>query len=146
MSQCAYMSESWFLLLLSRCSGTPRSKVAVQLGISPAALSQVLNASGKYGTGEASTDRIAERVTHTFGRYVCPHLTGESCGPDVYVTAEECRAFAHRSAPTGSPRDMQHWQACRACTHKAASAPPTAREAKPRPSAPVIPITPLEAP
>lgn len=143
MSHPDYKAATWFALLESRCISTPRSRVAVQLGISPAALSQVLNASGKYGTGEASTDRIAERVTHTFGRYVCPHLTGESCGPDVYVTAEECRAFAHRSAPTGSPRDMQHWQACRACPHKAASAPPAAREVKPRPS---IPITPLEAP
>ena len=136
MSQRTYMSESWFVLLLTRCNGTPRSKVALQLGISPAALSQVLNASGKYGTGEASTERIAERVTHTFGRYACPHLTGEMGGEEQVITADQCRAFAHRPAPTGSPRDMQHWQACRTCPHKAASAPPVAREAKPRPSTP----------
>ena len=136
---CTYMQEPWFALLESRCKGTPRSKVAVQLGISPAALSQVLNASGKYGTGDASTERIAERVTHTFGRYACPHLTEEAGGEEKVITADQCRAFAHRPAPSGSPRDMQHWQACRVCPHKAASAPPVAREVKPRPSTPANP-------
>lgn len=152
MSQCDYMSETWFLLLVSRCNGTPRSKIALQLGISPAALSQVLNASGKYGTGEASTERIAERVTHTFGRYACPHLTEEAAGEEQVITADQCRAFAHRPAPSGSPRDMQHWQACRTCPHKAASAPPVPREVKPRnptastPATPPTPPTPTEAP
>lgn len=129
---CQYMHEPWFALLGSRTEGTPRSHVARQLGISPAALSQVLNGSGKYGTGEASTAHIAERVAHTFGRYCCPHLTAEAGGEEQVVSAEQCRAFAHRPAPTGSPRDMQHWQACRQCPHKAASAPPVPREVIPR--------------
>ena len=128
----SYQTEPWFALLESRCTGTPRSKVAQQLGISAGALSQVLNGTGKYGTGTASTDRIAERVVHTFGRYSCPHLTGEAGGDPQVITADQCRAFAHRAAPTGSPRDMRHWQACRTCPHKAASAPTTPKPIKPR--------------
>jgi hypothetical protein len=37
-------------------------------------LSLVLNGGGLYGSGRASTERIAERVIHTYGRYICPHL------------------------------------------------------------------------
>lgn len=142
MTPLAYQSEPWFALLGSRTDGTPRSHVARQLGISPAALSQVLNGSGKYGTGEASTAHIAERVVHTFGRYRCPHLSEEASGEEQMVSAEQCRAFAHRPAPTGSPRDMQHWQACRQCPHKAASAPPVPREASTRtPKAAALALT-----
>ena len=125
----AYQSEPWFAMLSSRVQqpGAVRAHVAKQLGISAAALSQVLNASGCYGNGTAKTDRIAEKVAHTFGRYICPHLTAESSGDDQVITAEQCRAFAHRDAPTSSPREMQHWQACRQCKHREASAPPVPR-------------------
>lgn len=137
-TQCSYMQEPWFALLQSRTQGVPRSQVAKQLGISGAMLSQVLNGSGEYGKGKASTARIADKVLHTFGRYTCPHLTEEAGGEPQAITAEQCRSFAHREPPTGSPRAMQHWQACRRCHHREASAPPVLREAKPRPR--VIPI------
>ena len=126
-----YKQEPWFALLRERANHGLKSAVAKQLGISPATLSQVLNGSGLYGTGEASTARIADRVLHTFGRYVCPHLTAE-LGCEQVITAEQCRAFSHRAAPTGSPRDIQHWQACRSCEHREASAPPIPREVIPR--------------
>lgn len=133
MKTLGYMAEPWFALLNERCAASNRSKVAVMLGISPAALSQVLNASGKYGTGEAKTDRIADRVLHTFGRFECPHLTEQAEGAQsVVITAEQCRAYAHRLVPIGSPRELQHWQSCQQCPHKAASAPPVTREVKPR--------------
>jgi predicted transcriptional regulator len=61
------MQEAWFALLRQACDGRSRSEVAAQLHISPAAVSQVLNASGKYGAGKARTDRIARRVLDTFG-------------------------------------------------------------------------------
>jgi predicted transcriptional regulator len=61
------MQEAWFALLRQACDGHSRSEVAAQLHISPAAVSQVLNASGKYGAGKARTDRIARRVLDTFG-------------------------------------------------------------------------------
>lgn len=127
-----YKNEPWFALLQAAVTAKPRKEVAGMLGVSPPQLSQVLNGSGKYGRGQASTDKLSEKVVHTFGRYPCPHLTGQSTGPDVVITAEQCRAYAHRPAPTGSPRDMQHWQECRSCPHKAASAPPVVRESKPR--------------
>ena len=120
----SYQQEPWFALLLSRTEGTQRSQVAKQLGISPATVSQVLNGSGLYGTGQASTERIADKVTHTFGRYTCPHLTEEAAGEPQVVTAEQCRGYAHSAPPTGSPRAMHHWQACRQCPNKAACAPP----------------------
>lgn len=142
-----YMSESWFELLQKRTEGQKRTKVAKTLGISPATLSQVLNGSGEYGKGTASTARVADKVVHTFGRYVCPHLTEEAGGVSQEVTADQCRAHAHRSAPS-TPRDMRHWQACNRCPHKAASAPPVARAVQPRNK--VIPIhstpNPQEAP
>ncbi|CAN5437350.1 hypothetical protein BH10PSE18_BH10PSE18_18850 [soil metagenome] len=124
MTSPDYMAEPWFALLQSRCLPGQRSKVAIALGISAPTLSQVLNGSGEYGKGSAGTGRIADRVIHTFGRYPCPHLTAESSGEVVVVTADECRGYAHREPPTGSPRAMQHWQACHQCPHKAASAPP----------------------
>jgi len=132
-----YMNEPWFATLQARAEqpGAVRAQLARQLGICAPALSQVLNGSGAYGDGRASTGRIADRVIHTFGRYACPHLTDEA-GEERVITAEQCRAYAHRAAPA-SPREMKHWQACNQCKHKAASAPPVPRAAQPRK---VIPI------
>ena len=140
MDQPIYMQEHWFALLKSRCAGAVHAHIALALGISRTALSMILNGTGPYGEGQASTDRIAERVIHTYGRYVCPHLTEEEGGDERVITAEQCRAIAHRSPPTASPRDMQHWQACRKCPHREASAPPVAREPIPRKPKSFIPI------
>ena len=119
----SYRNEQWFAQLNQQLLNKQRKEVAAELGISAPALSQVLNGSGKYGSGQASTARIAERVLHAFGRYECPYLT-EQEGATRLITGDECRVFAHRPPPVGSPRDMQHWQACNACHHKAACAPP----------------------
>lgn len=127
-----YKTEPWFAILEGAVATQKRKAVALALGVSAPTLSQVLNGSGKYGSGEASTGKLASKVEHTFGRFVCPHLTGQSTGEVVILTASECRAFAHRPAPSGSPRDMQHWQACNQCPHKAHTAPPQQREVKPR--------------
>lgn len=126
-----YKNEPWFSLLQTACQSQLRCKVAEALGVSAPTLSQVLNGSGKYGTGEASTAKLADRVMHTFGRYECPHLTEQNGSPHV-ITSDECRVFAHRPAPVGSPRDMQHWQSCNTCPHKAHTAAPALREVKPR--------------
>ena len=136
---CPYMSAPWFALLRQRCEGAVQTHIARQLGISATTLNMVLNGTGPYGSGAAKTDRVADRVLHTFGRYPCPHLTEEAGGEERVVTAEQCRAYAHRPAPTAGPRDMQHWQACRQCKHLAASAPPMPRAVQRRN---VIPITP----
>lgn len=119
-----YQDSPWFALLRDRARqpGAVRAHIARQLGISPAALSQVLNSSGAYGSGAASTARVAERVMRTFGGYACPHLSAEAGGEERVVTADQCRTFAHRPAPTASPRDMRHWQACLQCSHRETSA------------------------
>lgn len=127
----SYTSEPWFALLQGALGNLSRKDVATRLGVSAPLLSQVLNGSGKYGTGQAGTGRFGERVVHTFGRYQCPHLSEQNGAPKV-IDADECRVFAHRPAPVGSPRDMQHWQACNTCPHKAATAPVPPREIKPR--------------
>lgn len=136
MTQPTYQAEPWFTLLVAAAKAHQRKVVATMLGLSPATVSQVLNASGKYGRGGASTQRVADKVLHTFGRYECPHLTAEAGGESQQISADECRAFAHRIAPTGSPRDMQHWQACLRCPHKAASAPPAPAEPRSRTTTP----------
>jgi hypothetical protein len=129
-----YRNEPWFALLQGAAQSLSRQGAAQALGVSAPVVSQVLNGSGKYGRGEASTEHLAERVIHTFGRFPCPHLSEESGFGDqhVVITAEQCRAYAHRPAPTGSPREMKHWQSCNACPHKAHTAPPAPREVKPR--------------
>ncbi|MFT4243536.1 MAG: hypothetical protein QM569_14785 [Acidovorax sp.] len=132
MTLPAYMEEPWFALLKSRTEGQQRVQIAKLLGISPATLSQVLNGGGEYGKGKASTAHVADKVLHTFGRYVCPHLTEEAGGEPQVITAEQCRTRAHGSVPT-TPSAARHWQACRQCPHKAASAPPVPREPHPRP-------------
>jgi len=130
-----YKEESWFALLSERAQAMSRKDVALALRVSAPVISQVLNGSGKYGSGEASTAKVADRVTHTFGRFQCPHLSEQSVtGEPVVITADQCRFYAHRPAPIGSPRDMQHWQSCNGCPHKAHTAPVGPREVKPRKS------------
>jgi len=126
-----YMSEPWFAILQAACQRQKRQQVAAELGVSAPVISQVLNATGKYGSGQAGTGKLAARVMHTFGRWECPHLTAEK-GTATVIEPAACRAFAHRPAPTGSPRDMQHWQACNTCVHKAHTAPVVPRDSKPR--------------
>lgn len=128
----SYITQEWYTMLRAQTNTMTRASVAQLLKISAPQLSQVLNGSGKYGSGTASTTKLAEKVLHTFGRYVCPHLSSESPGPVVVVTAQECKAYAHQPAPTGSPRAMQHWQACRTCSHAKLTAPTAQRAVVPR--------------
>ena len=102
------MNEPWFAFLKTRAQGLRRTQIAQQLGISPAALSQVLNGSGEYGKGTASTARIADKVVHTFGRYACPHLTEEAGGDqEVVVTADQCREAADAVLRTASSAEAR---------------------------------------
>ena len=126
-----YMAERWYQLLSEACRRENQRLVATRLGINPSTVGQVLHGSGLYGTGQASTARVATRVLHTFGSYECPHLTARFEEPR-HVTAEECRAYAHRPVPAGSPGDLEHWRACNACEHKPLSAPPVVRPPVPR--------------
>lgn len=131
----AYMLEPWYELLRTACAGSSRSALAQQLGVAAPTISLVLNGRGLYGTGAASTARIAERVVHLLGSYACPHLS-EQHGTEWVITGAQCRAYAHRAPPTGSPRDLAHWQACRSCMHRPLSAPPPPRVVVARPKKP----------
>jgi hypothetical protein len=120
-----YSTETWYILLSAQAARSTRATVAKQLNISAPQLSQVLNRTGKYGSGMAKTDKLAVKVMHTFGRYVCPYLSSE--GQEVQLEASQCKDYAHKPAPTSSPRAMQHWQACRNCIHADHTAPSAPR-------------------
>lgn len=131
MRRMPYMDEPWFALLQQACEQSSRTDIARRLGVAQPTVCQVLNGSGLYGTGQAGTARMAEKVVHLLGQYACPHLSEQHNAPRV-ISADECRVYAHRNPPIGSPRDLAHWQACRKCPHFALSAPPLPREPKPR--------------
>ncbi len=126
-----YTTQPWFALLKAAAETMQRKALAQLLGVSAPQISQVLNGTGRYGSGQASTQKLAAKVLHNLGRYECPHLS-EQQGSSIVIDASACRGFAHRKAPTGSPRDMQHWQACNTCPHKAHTAAPQARAVVPR--------------
>lgn len=129
---CAYMSEPWFAMLVEACKREDQRRVGQRLGVSDSVISQALRGTGAYGSGKASTTRLADRVVHKFGSFECPHLT-EQYGEQRVITAAECRSYAHRATPPiGSPGLMQHWRACASCPHKPLSAPPVPRDPKPR--------------
>lgn len=128
-----YMADPAFAMLSAACNGTPRAQVAKRLGVSAPVVGQVLNGTGAYGSGKASTRKLFIKVEATYGHWACPHLTEQSQdGSPQVITAARCRELAHRAAPTGSPRDVAHWQACRQCKHQAATAPPVPRPKVPR--------------
>lgn len=126
-----YMHEPWFAMLQDAVKASDQSAVARLLGRSASAINQVLRGTGAYGSGAASTASISQRVLDTFGTWPCPFL-GDGSDERV-ITAAQCRGYAHREAPSGSPRDVAHWRACRECPNKARSTPPVARPVVPRP-------------
>lgn len=133
MTAPVYMAHPAFNMLRAACDGTPRAQVAKRLGVSAPVVGQVLNGTGAYGSGKASPRKLFLRVEAAYGNWACPHLTEQSQdGSPQVITAARCRELAHRAAPTGSPRDVAHWQACRQCPHQAATAPPVPRPKVPR--------------
>lgn len=135
MSPPIYQSEPWFALLQGAVASSSQQSVATQLGVSTATMSQILRGTGLYGSGKASTERVAKRVKDTYGQWLCPFLSEDDAPREI--TSAQCRALAHRPTPTTSPRDLTHWRACQVCPMKQRSAPPLARPHKPRPRQPV---------
>lgn len=132
LQQLPYMAEPWYPMLRAACEREGQRKVAARLGVSDSTISQVMRGTGAYGSGKASTTKLADRVVHKFGNFECPHLT-EQYGEPRVISAAECRTYAHRATPPiGSPGLMQHWRACNTCPHKALSAPPAPKVPKPR--------------
>ncbi len=127
-----YMQTSWFTMLSAAVQGSSQTRVAGELGVSPALINQVLRGGGAYGTGQASTERIERKVMDVYGQWACPYLS--EGGAAKVISSAQCRGWAHREAPTGSPRDIAHWRACRECPMKSRSAPPQRRPVIPRKS------------
>ncbi len=111
MKLCDYMDTDWFRSLQAEVSKSTVSAVAVQMGICRPKLAQVLNGSGLYGSGKASTAKIEAEYRRTFEQITCPFNGNE-------VTIELCREHALRPAPTHNPRLMMQWQACQNCPNK----------------------------
>ena len=114
MTRPAYMAEPWFELLAAEIARTSVTAVAARLDVSHAAVSMVHRGGGAYGTGAASTRRFAERVQQMLGQLACPFLA-QTTGDETYISGDQCRAYAYREAPTASPLQTRHWQACRSC-------------------------------
>lgn len=149
MTELAYMREPWFALLLAAIAASDQSAVARAIGRSPSLVNQVIKGSGAYGSGAASTAAIARRVLDVFGQWACPFLSDDVSGDasaQRVITSAQCRTYAHRDAPTGSPRDLAHWRACRTCPNRARSAPPAHRPVMQRPRKGTETPTPHEEP
>lgn len=143
MTAPSYRDEPWFALLVQTCQARSQRTVALAVGLSEGAISQVLNGTGFYGSGKASTARIGQLVTHRFGRFQCPHLTALFEEPRE-IPGDECAAHAHGPVPTGSPGAIAHWRACQTCPHRAYTAPPEPRIPRPRKARAVSPVQPPE--
>ncbi len=101
MTWMAYMDEPWFNVLKAACKASSQRKVAERLDVSNGTISQVINGTGLYGTGKARTEQIAQRVLHRLESWACPYLSERSTdGQPVVINGEQCRAHAHRNAPS----------------------------------------------
>lgn len=98
-------------LLRSRVEEHGQGAAARELGISKAAVSQILN--GKY---KASTEHIESRVMKLYGGrgvLVCPHQGREISPADCAAIYERAAAVGLRA--TGNPETLRQHHACRHC-------------------------------
>jgi hypothetical protein len=109
-----YMSEPWYALLRAEVERTSITAAALRIGVSRGAVSQVLNGTGLYGTGEADTRRFGLRVMQMLSKVMCPFLT-QTAGEDTWISGDQCRGYAYRECPTNSSLATRHWTACRGC-------------------------------
>lgn len=129
MNPRPYMAEPWFALLQSAHEREAPGVVARRLGVSGSLVSQIRNGSGFYGQAEAPAPlAFAARVMGIYGSWRCPYLS-EQYEEDRALTADQCRAYAHRP-PATSPMAIEHWRACHQCPQKALTAPREAKKPK----------------
>lgn len=96
----------WIRALAIQCQRTSQSKVAAELGRSPAVVSTVLR--NKYA---GSYPRIEERVRGVYlaGKVICPAV-GELPTNECQDWREKGRVFA-----SGNPMRTRMFRACRTC-------------------------------
>lgn len=116
MTSPAKTDPEWITILRADAAATGSITVTAQrVGVSRAAVSQILNGCGPYGTGRANTAKVADKVMNTIGMVPCPFLS-QYHGKEHRITGLQCSEYAYReNPPTNSPRDMQHWRACQTC-------------------------------
>ena len=120
-------NDDWMAVLRADIAATGSiTKTAYRVGVSRTALSQILNGLGHYGSGKASTAKVAEKVMSTIGLVACPFLSDYHAA-EHRITGLQCREYAYRSSPpTNNPREMQHWRACQGCDKRVS--PPKVEE------------------
>ncbi len=96
--------------------------IALKIGVSRAALSQIINRCGLYGNGTASIGNIVKKLETALGTYICPHLQ-ESGRAEHMVSGVLCRAYAYRDPPTSNTTEIRHWRACQECPKRPPAIP-----------------------
>jgi transcriptional regulator with XRE-family HTH domain len=115
MNAPGYMDERWFVLLRAACRGRRQAAIAARLGLSGGTVSQVLNGTGKYGTGQATTTRIARRVLEVLGhggdgpagakpfRHAADHAAGSVLARRI------CATLRKEGGWWSAPNLARHW-------------------------------------
>jgi len=91
-------------------NGKSIAQVGREIGYSRTAVSLAIKGNYPGGTKKIATATLAKYTN----RLMCPHM-------GTAITFIECRAFAAKSMPTSSPRELKHWSACKRCTKKTAN-------------------------
>ena len=96
----------WIELLASEVESSNRKLAAERIGVSRTAVSLAL--SNRYPS--PSTSGIERRVIAALDGRECP-AQGER------ISAQQCRKYRERPAPTHNPMAMRIWRACQSCPH-----------------------------
>jgi len=102
METIAVETPRWLLELRNQCRKKPQTKVAAELGYSPATVNQVL--AGKY---KGSLARVAETVCSVYlgETVICP-VMGE-------LEKHRCRQFQKEPFAATNPVRVRRYRACR---------------------------------
>lgn len=99
----------WIRLLAAEVEASNRTEAGKRIGVSRTAVSLVL--ANNYSS--PSTAGIERRVLAALDGRDCP-------AQGKRISAEECREFRERPAPTHNPMAMRIWRTCQGCPHNPA--------------------------
>ncbi|MGM0913726.1 MAG: hypothetical protein ACQEXC_00625 [Pseudomonadota bacterium] len=96
----------WIRLLASEVEASNRTEAGLRIGVSRTAVSLCL--ANNYSS--PSTAGIERRVLAALDGRECPAQSKR-------ISAEACREFRDRPAPTHNPMAMRVWRTCQGCSH-----------------------------
>ncbi|NVF15967.1 hypothetical protein [Vreelandella maris] len=96
----------WIVLLADEVRATNRKITAERIGVSRSAVSLAL--ANRYPS--PSTASIEKKVLEALDGLDCPALA-------ITISAEQCRDYRARPAPTHNPMAMRMWKHCQRCPH-----------------------------